>query len=221
MRYPIIRAIPSHGSRARADERYEDSRAKTNTDHNEKSVEKKGLPTSLRRRNVPVNYTTSRQLVQTLTCYRYQQWLETRPNHRHCRTVFEGNKKGEVSSARPTTTFKNWSTEVTTHLCSEGPRLQEILDNRKTQVPAVLNETYIDDRLSEEGLHYEEGIKRAQHKHAAVLSERNAEKDRVIKEIVLLQQRRVSQETHKKILYQMTDQSGNTLSFFCRERIQK
>eukprot|EP00971_Amphidinium_carterae_P200560 3979910-Amphidinium_carterae.1 len=33
----------------------------------------------------------------------------------------------------PTTTFKNWSIEVTNYLCLEEPRLQEILDNLKTQ----------------------------------------------------------------------------------------
>eukprot|EP00971_Amphidinium_carterae_P175283 3474791-Amphidinium_carterae.1 len=90
-------------------------------------------------------------------------------------TVFEKTTKGtdqQTNDDIQKLVYKS----TTYYLCLEKPKLQEILDNLKTQVITTVADTYIDDRLSEEGFHYEEGLKRTQRKHARLLAERNAEK---------------------------------------------
>eukprot|EP00971_Amphidinium_carterae_P214740 4261316-Amphidinium_carterae.2 len=116
-------------------------------------------------------------------------------------TVFEGNSKGDLS-AGTTTTFKHWSTEVVTYLCLEKPRLQEKLDSMKTRVTTVVHETHIDDRLSENRLHYRKGSRRAQRKHTVLLfgMQRKTESSRILFN-------HNNEEMHKKIQYQITDQS--------------
>eukprot|EP00971_Amphidinium_carterae_P252237 5007750-Amphidinium_carterae.1 len=61
--------------------------------------------------------------------------------------------------AGSTTTFKNWSAEGTMYLCLKDLRFQEILDHVKIQTSLTSDESYIDARLAEEGLHDDEGLR--------------------------------------------------------------
>eukprot|EP00971_Amphidinium_carterae_P334613 6469988-Amphidinium_carterae.6 len=110
------------------------------------------------RRNTPEKDKRIAEREQIQTTTRKAQRNKTEPP-----TVFEGNNKGDLS-AGPTTPSKNWSTEVTTYLLPM-PRGAEI--TRDTGQPedtktTVIDDTYIDERIPEEGLHYEEGLQRAQ-----------------------------------------------------------
>eukprot|EP00971_Amphidinium_carterae_P133758 2649659-Amphidinium_carterae.1 len=70
-------------------------------------------------------------------------------------TIFEGNKP-EQNTLGPTTTFKNWSSEVQTYMSLEDYNLAAILERVKQQTVPITDANYIDYELHQQGLGQED-----------------------------------------------------------------
>eukprot|EP00971_Amphidinium_carterae_P172530 3420061-Amphidinium_carterae.2 len=79
------------------------------------------------------------------------------PHRRELPSVFEGNKQDQTLG--PTTTFKNWASEVQIHMSLEDHNLATLMENVKTQTVPISDAGYIDHELHEQELGHEDAAK--------------------------------------------------------------
>eukprot|EP00971_Amphidinium_carterae_P198032 3930520-Amphidinium_carterae.1 len=66
-------------------------------------------------------------------------------------TTFDGNKQDQTTLG-PTTTFKDWASEVQTYMALEDYNLAQIMERVKQQTVPIIDENYIVYELHEQGL---------------------------------------------------------------------